>query len=307
MKALRNEKILITGVSGQIAFPIAAYLAGDNEVWGIARFRDEAARKRVEAAGVIARSVDLAEGDFSGLPDDFTYVLHLAVFQQSKPDYDWALKVNAEGTGFLMSRFRKARAFLVMSTCSVYARPADPSRPVREADPLGVAVTPHAPTYSVSKIAQEAVARFAARQWNIPTVIPRMNVSYGPNGGLPAYLFDMMLAGKPVPIEADYPSVCNPIYQEDINAQVARLLAVASVPATIVNWGGDEPVDMRDVCLYMGQIAELEVKFQPVRGFIQHVWIDNTRRRELIGECTVGWREGMRRMIAVRHPEVKLP
>lgn len=306
MKVLRNEKILITGVSGQIAFPIAAYLAKDNEVWGIARFRDEAARKRVEAAGITARSVDLASGDFTGLPDDFTYVLHLAVFQQSTPDYDWALKVNAEGTGLLMSRFRKARAFLVMSTCSVYARPPDPGRPVREMDPLGVAATPHAPTYSVSKIAQEAVARFAARQWHIPTVIPRMNVSYGPNGGLPAYLFDMMLAGKSVPIEAEYPSICNPIYQDDINAQVAGLLAAASVPATIVNWGGDEAVDIRDVCQYMGQVTGLEVKFQPIRGFIQHVQIDNTRRRELIGDCMVGWREGMRRMIAARHPEVKL-
>ncbi len=306
MKTLRNEKILITGVSGQIAFPIAEYLAKDNEVWGIARFRDEAARRRVEAAGITTRSVDLAEGGFSGLPDDFTYVLHLAVFQQPKPDFDWALKVNAEGTGLLMSRFRKARAFLVMSTCSVYARPSDPRQPIKETDPLGIAVTPHAPTYSISKIAQEAVARFVAREWNIPTIIPRMNVSYGPNGGLPAYLFDMMLAGKPVPIESDYPSVCNPIHQDDINRQVAGLLAAASVPATIVNWGGDEAVDIRDVCLYMGQIAGLEVNFQPIRGFIQHSCIDNTLRRKLIGDCTIGWREGMRRMIAARHPEVKL-
>ena len=35
---LRGEKILITGPAGRVAFPLAARLAADNEVWGIARF-----------------------------------------------------------------------------------------------------------------------------------------------------------------------------------------------------------------------------------------------------------------------------
>ena len=35
---LSDEKILITGPAGQIAFPLAESLARDNEVWGIARF-----------------------------------------------------------------------------------------------------------------------------------------------------------------------------------------------------------------------------------------------------------------------------
>ena len=41
---LSGEKILITGPAGQIAFPLAEYLAADNEVWGIARFGDPATR-----------------------------------------------------------------------------------------------------------------------------------------------------------------------------------------------------------------------------------------------------------------------
>jgi hypothetical protein len=36
MESLRGEKILVTGPAGQIAFPLASRLAGDNEVWGIA-------------------------------------------------------------------------------------------------------------------------------------------------------------------------------------------------------------------------------------------------------------------------------
>src|SRR6476620_9316346 len=37
---LDGEKILVTGVTGKIAFPIARTLAAANEVWGVARLRD---------------------------------------------------------------------------------------------------------------------------------------------------------------------------------------------------------------------------------------------------------------------------
>jgi nucleoside-diphosphate-sugar epimerase len=46
MESLRGEKILVTGPAGQIAFPLASRLAGDNEVWGIARFGNRQARER---------------------------------------------------------------------------------------------------------------------------------------------------------------------------------------------------------------------------------------------------------------------
>jgi len=80
-----DEKILITGVTGSVAEPLARFLAAENDVWGLARFgdTDEAIRlspKRValEEAGVTTRPVDLGSGTFGDLPDNFTYVLHLA-------------------------------------------------------------------------------------------------------------------------------------------------------------------------------------------------------------------------------------
>ena len=56
-RVLSGEKILITGPAGQIAFPLAEYLAADNEVWGIARFGDPATREQVDALGVTTRRV----------------------------------------------------------------------------------------------------------------------------------------------------------------------------------------------------------------------------------------------------------
>src|SRR5689334_14049997 len=75
---LSDEKILITGPAGRIAFGLARFLAADNDVWGIARFSDHASREKVEAVGVTTRALDIADGQFGDLPTDFTYLLHLA-------------------------------------------------------------------------------------------------------------------------------------------------------------------------------------------------------------------------------------
>lgn len=306
MTGIQNERILITGAAGQIGFPLATELAKNNEVWGVARFRDNSVRERLESAGVTTRSVDLADPDFSGLPEDFAYVIHFAVFLEPGLDFDYALRINAEGTGLLMSHFRNARAFLSMSTCGVYGLPPDPFYEVKETDPLDNGLQPFSETYSISKIAQEAVTRFAARQLNLPTTIARMGVSFSPNGGLPAYQLDMMLEGEDVMVEASRASVCTPIYQDDINRQALLLLGAASVPATIVNWAGDETVEVETYCRYMAEIANLTPSFKKINGAIQHIRTDNTLRRQLIGDCTIDWQEGMRRMIAGRHPELEL-
>ena len=81
-----SGEILVTGPAGQIAFPLARTWPRDNDVWGIARFGDPAERERVEAAGRHdPHAATSATGDFSDVPDDFDYVLHLATFRQRRP------------------------------------------------------------------------------------------------------------------------------------------------------------------------------------------------------------------------------
>lgn len=303
MTALSGHRILVTGPAGQIAFPLAAALARDNEVWGIARFGDAAARERCERAGIHTRVVDLAAPDWGDLPAAFDYLLHLAAVIPPGWDFDASMRVNAEGTGNLMRRFRTAKACLVMSTCGVYLPAADPLQPIVESDPLGGSHQPYAPTYCVSKIAQEAVAKFAAAAYGLPTTIARMNAAYGANGGLPAILLEMILAGQPIPWFHGRPPVLSPIHEEDILAHVPGLLAAASVPATITNWGGDEPVDMREMALYLGELTGRNVRLVESPEGIQQSLLDATRRRALAGPCTVPWKEGVRRMVAARHPE----
>jgi nucleoside-diphosphate-sugar epimerase len=314
---MRDRRILVTGATGQIAFPLAKELAKDNEVWGIARFSDPtkretwnvgqfirpAGRDELEAAGIHTQPVDLADPDWSGLPETFDHVLHLAVFQLLGLDYDYAIKINAEGTGLLMNHFRTAKSFLVLSTIGVYQTPSDASSaPIAETAPLGVSESPHSPTYPVSKISQEAVARTMSRVLNLPTTIARMGLSYGGNGGLPAYQLDMMLDGQPLPVPAGgAPS--NPIHERDIADQAVKLLEVASVPALIVNWTGDEVVDTEEYLRYLGSLVGVEPDIQYIPGAVPGRLLDNSKRQSLIGATSVSWQEGMREMAAARHPD----
>jgi nucleoside-diphosphate-sugar epimerase len=299
---LAGAKILVTGPAGQIAFPLVEFLARDNEVWGIARFSAPGSKERVEAVGVTTRVCDLATADFDGVPDDFTHVVHLATFQAGGHDYDEALRVNAEGTGLLLQHCRKAKAALVMSTHSVYRPQADPMHVFVESDPLGDANVVHSPTYSMSKLGEEAVARYCARAFDLPITIARMNASYGPNGGLPAYHLDAVVAGQPVTTRWE-PCMYMPIHQDDINEQTAAMLDAASVPATIVNWGGDEPVSVQEWVAYMGELAGVtpELIVQPLPGTHIGSVASTARRHAITGPCTVGWKDGLRRTYEARH------
>lgn len=213
---MRGSKILITGPTGQIATPIARALAADNEVWGIARFTDPAARQCLEAAGIRCETVNLAAGDFNGVPKDFDYVLNLAVAKSGSWDKD--LAANAESVGLLMAHCREAKAFLHCSSAAVYDPPDDDPRSERSA--LGDNHKPLFPTYSISKIAGEVVARSVARVIGLPTTIARLNVPYGDNGGWPFYHMEMMLAGIPIPVPPGEPARYNPIHEDDIIATI---------------------------------------------------------------------------------------
>lgn len=298
---LSGQKILVTGPAGQIAFPLASALARTNEVWGIARFTDVDTRRRVESVGVRAHPCDLAGADYEGLPDDFDYVLHLATFRKGGLDYDQAMRVNAEGTALLLRHCRRAKGVLVMSTAEVYQPQADPMHVYSESDPLGDSHSTFDPTYSVSKIAQEAVARACARSYDLPVTIARMNASYGDNGGLIAYHLEWMLAGDPVVVKWD-PAMYSPIHEDDIFGHTEALLRAASVPATIVNWGGDEPVSAQEWCAYMGELAGVEprVVVKEVSGGIRGIVFDNSRRQSIAGLCRVAWRDGVRRLVESR-------
>lgn len=296
---LRDEKILLTGPTSQVALPLAASLAADNEVWGLARLSKEADKERLREVGVTPHAADMATDDFSTLPDDFTYVLNFAVVRTE--DFDYDLATNAEGLGRMMSRCRKAKGLLHSSSAAVYEAPG--RKACAESDPLGDNHRCMAPTYSIAKIAAESMAKFVAREWNIPTTIARFSVPYGDNGGWPWYHLMMMKAGQPIPVHRDGPNLYNPIHEDDMLAHIPGLLAMADVPASVVNWGG-EAASIEEWCAFLGELTGLEARLEPRDEALGALPIDRTRMRERLGDTRVGWRDGIRRMVEARNPEL---
>lgn len=299
---LQGRKILITGPAGQIAFPLASSLARCNEVWGIARFGDPAQRREVENAGIRTLAIDLQQPDFSDLPRDFTHLLHLAASVEGS-NFDQAITTNAEGTGLLLSHCRNVDAALIMSTVVLYKPHPDPCHAYNETDPLGDAMLPGMTAYSVAKIAQEAVARYCAREFGIRVTLARMGASYGPRGGLPTLVARAVAEGRPWTTRSD-PCPYNPIHDDDLLTQLAPLLDAASVPATIVNWAGDEMVSVQDMMAYAGSLLGMpaRVKLVPAPGAQPGSGVDNARRLAITGPCRVGWREGLRDVVTRLYP-----
>ena len=302
---LEGAKVLITGLTGQVGAAIAAAHAGRCEMWGLARFTRPGSREACEALGVHPVHADLALGDFEAVPDDFDYVLHFAA--KTRPgSAEVGMVQNAEATGLLMHHCRKAKAFLHVGTNAVYMDNTDPHHIYRETDHLGGS-TPRAPNYGATKVAAEGVARTLARLYKLPTTIARLNVPYGAAfDGLPGRQLQDMIDGNPINVPTR-PCFHAPIHEDDLAAHIEPLLRAAAVPAVVVNWGGDEGVNVVEWVNYLGEITGLTPRFnftdvKALPNFIS----DTSRGREIGLTWKVHWKDGMRRMVQARHPEIQL-
>jgi len=296
MSQLAGQKILLTGATGQLAYSIGRSLAERNTIHAVARFGAEGSRERLESAGLECIKFDYVSDDLAQLDDDYDYVLHLATTQSPGDlDFERALEVNAVATGRLMARFKEVKAFFFSSTCSVYE--PNGQTPRKETDPLGDGMRAHCPIYSISKIAAEAVVKFVSGQFGIPAVIARMNVGYGPGGGLPVMHMESIKRGDPIYLHSSKPNLFSPVHEDDYCRQLVQMLDVASTPPLLINWCGSQLVSAEEWCEYMAELLGTKVEFVYSDEFFPCTPCDTTRLHQTIGETQVDWRDGVRRLV----------
>ncbi len=80
--------------------------------------------------------------------------------------------------------------------------------------------------------------------------------------------------------------------------ELGRVCHAAAVPATIVNWGSDEIVSVREWTEYLGGIAGIEPTFVEETHTIPSACVDTARLHEIAPLCQVGWQEGFARLAA---------
>ena len=183
---MNGEKILVVGATGQVALP-SGPVAGQRERGlghrplqrpggpGIARGRRRAVRGRRPGR---PRTVGTASGFH--LRAEFG---HRQVGQVDRGPrrlgrigglFDGALPQRQGLPALLVDR--RVRAGV---RHAVFAE----DHPLGDNHRIWASSMPVMQTYSIGKIAAEAVARFGARRWNLPTTIARLAVPTGTTGG----------------------------------------------------------------------------------------------------------------------------
>lgn len=295
---MNGEKILVTGPAGHLTLPIVRRLAPDNDVWGLARFSDPAARAGLEALGVTCVARDLATDSLDDLPRDFDRVFHAGamVAMGSEDDMAYTFRVNVEGTGKLLEHCRAARTFVFCSTGGVYAHQ---THPVREDDDYGAPI----PAYSLSKIAAEQLVQFLAPRLEVPTIILRIGAVYGPDATGPMVRIRRMLRGKEVWVNPSEPRQASVMWVDDAVRLAIVALGAGQVPPVTVNFAGDDPVSIEEYCRYAGELLGVEPRFRYTDGTYPANQMDTSRMHDILGTCEVGWREGFRRLLEACYPE----
>lgn len=297
---LRGAKVLVTGPTGQVAQPLIGAYAPICELHALARFSDPAAQEALESQGVSTHKIDLADGSLSALPDDFDYLINLAVVKSGNFDYD--LRANAEGAGRLMLHCRSMKAFMHCSSTAVYEYAGH--EPRKEDAPLGDNHRAMFPSYSIAKIAAETVVRFTARQFDIPTTIARLSVPYGDNGGWPYWHTMMMQNDIPIDVHPEKPNLYNPLHADDYIEKIPRLLAAASTDVCTLNFGGSQAVAIEEWCEYIKELTGLQPKYMESDTAFGSLQIDTEAMHAAIGPTQVDWKQGIKRMLENLAPDL---
>ena len=285
-------RVLVTGATGRVGFPIARALAARHDVFGLARCRGAGDRQRLADAGIRPIVGDVATLDLEELPEGITHVFHAAAHfgRESPSDWQQFFEVNAQASGRLVAATPGA-SFVYCSTGSAYDYQG--RRPLSEDDPPGV----HLGAYSLSKIAGEAVVRFAAERCGTPLTIIRIFSTYGPEGGAPVTRLRRILAGKEVVLHPDAPNNYNPIFEDDYVRLGIRALEVAAADPVVVNFAGSDTVSAEEYCAYLGELVRRPVRIRYAADAPWPLWPDVTRMHGILGHTEVPWREGMGRVV----------
>jgi len=302
---LKDARLLMTGLTGQLGGSIAALLAPHNDVYGLARYSRPGSREAVEALGITPIVCDYTGGDFTGVPDDFDYVFHAAA-DVFPVDIETGLKQNAEGTGLLLNHLKRARAWIYVSTSGVYWDHPDPWYRYKETDRCGGSTRINTRfAYGTSKFAGEAVARTLSRIHGVPVTIARMNWSYGRAsfGGMPVRIITRVAQGEPVAVNPDWEFVGCPIHEDDMAEHLEPFFEGATVGGTVTNWGGDDPVSVEQIAPWAAEQLGTSCSFTDMAEIIAYPRnLDTAKRISLTGPCRVKWPDGFRRIIEERFP-----
>ncbi|MDA4122230.1 MAG: SDR family NAD(P)-dependent oxidoreductase [Thaumarchaeota archaeon] len=297
-------KVLVTGGAGFIGYHLALRLSAKGFDVQIAEdfsrgktdrlFKEFAKRKNVKVV-----RIDLTEkSEFSKLEKDVDVVAHLAAINGTKFFYempDQVIRVNLESLLNVIEWTVKSRAkkILFASSSETYAGTMDRGEcpiPTPEDVPLTIGDMKNPRfSYSISKIAGEAICRYYSEARGIKTVIPRYHNVYGPRMGfehvIPELIMRMLRREDPFLIKG-YSQTRSFCYVDDAAGATVELLSKKSCDGEVVNVGTQEEIAIEALAKKLfaigGYHPTLKLE-EPPKGSVARRCPDTTKISKRLG------------------------
>ena len=278
--------VMILGVAGKMGVTLAAMAAEacrragvTRRIYGVARFSEPDAAKKLENVGVEAIRCDLLDQNAVNLLPQVPNVIYMAGRKfgtDGSEDLTWAM--NTVVPAYVAERFKSSR-IVAFSTGCVYPLECVSSGGSTETDtpqPVG--------EYAQSCLGRERVFQYFARQNGTKILLYRLNYAVDLRYGVLHDIAQNIMAGKPV--DASVGSF-NVIWQGDANNYALRCLEHCASPAMPLNITGPETVAVKFAAEYMGSIMGKEVTYS-APTFGDRCYLNNAGKAfELFGYPTM--------------------
>ena len=252
--------MLVLGVAGKMGPTLAlmAKRASDQagvarRVIGVARFSNDAERKKLDAWGIETIKADLLdEAVVASLPDspNVVFMAGMKFGATGNESLTWAM--NAVVPAIVASRYRDSR-ISAFSTGNVYGLTPVSGGGSVETDSLN-------PTgeYAMSCLGRERVFEHFSRTHGTPMSIIRLNYACELRYGVLVDLATKIKDGQPIDVTM---GSFNVIWQGDANAHALASLADCDSPPFAINVTGSEALSVRTISEQLAERMNLPVSF----------------------------------------------
>lgn len=266
MMSRLDGDIMILGVAGKMGVTMAmqavnaiAAAGVEKKVYGVARFSDEASRKKLEAFDVKVIACDLMDQEqIAALPQvkNIIFMAGRKFGTQGSEDLTWAMNVLAPA--YVAEHFKKSRIVAFSTGCVYPLVSAGEGGCTEEVIPEPVG------EYSQSCLGRERIFEYAARKNQTDILLFRLNYSIDLRYGVLHDIAMPVWKGEKVNNSVSY---FNAIWQGSANEAALRSLELTGNPVNILNVTGPETVSTVAVAEEFGRLFGKKVEFMyPVAG-----------------------------------------